>query len=131
MAGVENCGQADTGLEGLHEDTVHVVVDDVTGDSEVDGVDDFVVAVVFVAVEIGRLSSVACVKLVMGLPDQRGDVLTGIVEEERIVRSGIFDEPVHGAKDVLFGRLAHRVLLIVGEKNHILSGVSKVRVEIG
>ena len=53
------------------------------------------------------------------------------MEEQRIIRSGILDQPVHGAEDVLFRRLAHRVLLIVGEKNHILSGVPKVRVEIG
>jgi hypothetical protein len=38
---------------------VHFVVDDVAGGAEVDGVDDFVVAVVFVAVEVGGLASVA------------------------------------------------------------------------
>ena len=129
MAGVEDCGQADTGLEGLDEDAVHVVVDDVTGNSEVDGVDDFVVAVVFVAVEIGGLSSMTCTKLSSGLPYQ-GDMLTGIVEEQRVIRSGILDQPVHSTENVLFRRLAHWVLLIVGEKNHILSGVPKVRVEI-
>ena len=58
-------------------------------------------------------------------------MLTGIVEEQRIVRSRILDQPVHSTEDVLFRWLAHGVLLIVGEKNHVLSGVAEVRVEVG
>ena len=60
VAGVEDCGQADAGGEGHDEDAVHFVVDDVAGLAEVDGVDDFVVAVIFVAVEIFGLAAVAC-----------------------------------------------------------------------
>jgi hypothetical protein len=43
---------------------VHFVVDDVAGGAEVDGVDYFVVAVVFVAVEVLGLAAVAWEKLV-------------------------------------------------------------------
>ena len=59
MARVEDGGQSDAGLQGGHHDAVHFVVDDVAGGAEVDGVDDFVVAVVFVAVEVGGLAPVA------------------------------------------------------------------------
>ena len=37
---------------------MHFVIDDVAGYSEVDGVDDFVIAIVFVAIKIRRLSTV-------------------------------------------------------------------------
>lgn len=39
---------------------MHFVVDDVAGGAEVDGVDDLIVAIVFVAIEIGRLAAVTC-----------------------------------------------------------------------
>lgn len=58
VAGVEDGGEADAGLEGGHHDAVHFVVDDVTDLAEVDGVDDLVVAVGFVAVEVFGLASV-------------------------------------------------------------------------
>ena len=61
VAGVEDCGQADAGGEGHYEDAVHFVVDDVAGLAEVDWVDDFVVTVVFVAVEVFGLTAVACI----------------------------------------------------------------------
>ena len=60
VAGVEDGGQAHTWLEGLYHDAVHLIVNDVACYSEVDGVDDFVVAVVFVAVKIRCLPAVAC-----------------------------------------------------------------------
>jgi hypothetical protein len=41
---------------------MHLVIDNVAGDTEVDRVDDLVVTVVLVAVEIGRLTAVACRK---------------------------------------------------------------------
>jgi hypothetical protein len=62
---------------------VHFVVDNVTGGAEVDRVDDFVVAVVFVAVEIGGLASVAWVGLVSCILDvvSRLSIHTRVVEE--------------------------------------------------
>ena len=60
MAGIEDGGEPHTGLEGLHEDAVHFVINDVAGSAEVDGVDHFIVAVVFVAVEVLGLTAVTC-----------------------------------------------------------------------
>jgi hypothetical protein len=50
---------------------------------------------------------------------------TRVVEEERIVGLGVLNEPVHGAQDVLLGRLAHGVLLVVGQGDHVLALVTK------
>lgn len=62
---------------------MHFVVDDVAGGAEVDGVDDFVVAVVFVAVEVGGLASVAWGGLVSWILNVllRSDRHTRVVEE--------------------------------------------------
>lgn len=48
------------------------------------------------------------------------------MEEERVVRSSILDQPMHGAKNVLLCGLAHRVLLIVCQDNHIFSLITKM-----
>lgn len=53
------------------------------------------------------------------------------MEKERVVWSSIFNQPVHGTQNVLLGGLAHSVLLIVGQYDHVLSLVSEVLVEIG
>lgn len=50
MARVEDGGETDTGLEGLDDVVVDFVVDDVAVGLVVEGVDDFVVAIFFVAV---------------------------------------------------------------------------------
>ena len=59
MARVEDGCEAHTGLEGLHQDAVHFVVDYVAYLAEIDRVDDFVVAVIFVAVEIFGLATMS------------------------------------------------------------------------
>lgn len=56
---VEDGGQPHACGQRAHHDAVHLVVCDVPDLPEVDGVDDFVVAVVFVAVEVFGLSAVA------------------------------------------------------------------------
>lgn len=56
---------------------------------------------------------------------------TRVVKEERVVWLGILDQPVHGAQDVGLGRLAHGVLLVVGQEHHILALVAKELVQIG
>lgn len=58
MAGVEDSCEANSGLEGTNHDSVHFVVDDVASGAEVDWVDDFVVAIVFIAIKILGLSTV-------------------------------------------------------------------------
>lgn len=52
------------------------------------------------------------------------------MEEQRIVWLGILDEPVHGPEDIDLGRLAHGVLLIIGQKNHILASIAEVLIQI-
>lgn len=53
------------------------------------------------------------------------------MEEKRVVGARIFYQPVHGPQDVRLGRLAHGVLLVIGEKNHVFALVAKVLVEVG
>ena len=60
VAGVENGGEAHAGEEGFNHDEVHFVIDNVAGGAEVDGVDYFVVAVIFVAIEVRGLAAVTC-----------------------------------------------------------------------
>ncbi len=48
------------------------------------------------------------------------------MEEERIVGPGVFDKPMHGSKNVLLRWLAHGVLLVVCEDDHVLPFVAKV-----
>lgn len=93
---------------------MHLVIHDVSGLSKVDRVDDFVVSIFFVSVQILRLTAVA-----------------RIVEEQRIVRTRVFHQPVHRSEDVGLCRLAHRVLLIVRQDHHILSLVPKMPVQVG
>lgn len=60
VAGVENSGQAHPRKKGFYHYEVHVVVDNMASNAKVNGVDNFVVTVVFVAVEIGGLAAVTC-----------------------------------------------------------------------
>ena len=65
-----------------------------------DGIVTLIVAVVFVAIEVGRLSAVA-----------------GIVEEKGVVGACVANEPGHGAEYVGLGWDGHWVLLVVCEKD--------------
>ena len=38
---------------------------------------------------------------------------------------------MHCAEDVLFGRLAHRILLVIGQYDHILPRVAEILVQVG
>lgn len=114
MAGVEDGRQAHTGLEGFDHNQVHIIVDNVAGYPEVDGVNYFVIAVFFIAVEILCSAPVAfCLsdvhsRFALGLR-----VPTRVMEEKRVIRLRIFDQPVHSSQYVLFRWLAHGILLIV------------------
>jgi hypothetical protein len=63
VAGVEDRSESDPWLERGYHDSVHFIVDNMACGAEVDGVDDFVVAVVFIAIQIFRLSSMSCSRL--------------------------------------------------------------------
>jgi hypothetical protein len=108
---------------------VHFVVDDVACGAEVDGIDDFVVAIVFVSIEVFGLAAVSCalsVTIETTFPTRH----TRIVEEQRIVRACVLHQPVHSAQYIRFRRLAHWVLLVICQDHHVLSLVSKVAVQI-
>lgn len=52
------------------------------------------------------------------------------MEEQRVIRLGVLNQPVHGSKNVGFGRLTHGVLLVISQQNHILTGIPKVLVQV-
>lgn len=81
VAGVEDCGEADAGLEGGYHDAVHFVVDDVADLAEVDGVDDLVVAVGFVAVEVFGLASVTWCRGLVTCRISQGSRASGCVSQ--------------------------------------------------
>ena len=56
--------------------------------------------------------------------------LTRVMEEQRIVGLCVFDQPMHSPQNVLFRRLAHGVLLIVGQDHHVFTGVSEIAVQV-
>ena len=58
---------------------MHLVIYDVSSLPEVDRVDDFIVAILFISIQILCLASVS-----------------RVMEEEGIIRPGILHEPVHG-----------------------------------
>lgn len=53
------------------------------------------------------------------------------MEEQRIIRFRILNQPVHSAQDVLLRGLAHRILLVIGQDDHILACIAKIAVEVG
>lgn len=61
VAGIEDCCEADSWLEGSDHDSVHLVVDDVAGSSEINWVDHFVVSIFLITIQIGCLTAVACI----------------------------------------------------------------------
>ena len=38
---------------------------------------------------------------------------------------------MHGAQNIGFGRLAHGVLLVVGQYDHVLPRISEILIEVG
>lgn len=55
---------------------------------------------------------------------------TRIVKEQRIVGLGILDQPVHGTQEIGLGRLAHWILLVIGQEDHVFALVAVVLVEV-
>ena len=52
------------------------------------------------------------------------------MEEKRVVRFRILDQPMHGTKDIRFCWLAHWVLLVISQDDHVFSRIAKVAVEV-
>jgi hypothetical protein len=52
------------------------------------------------------------------------------MEEKRVIGVCVLDQPVHGSKDVLLGWLAHCILLVVCQDDHILARIAKVLVQV-
>lgn len=53
------------------------------------------------------------------------------MEEEGVIGLGVLNKPVHSTQDVGLGRLAHWVLLVIGQNNHVLTGITKGLVQVG
>lgn len=45
------------------------------------------------------------------------------MDEQRVIRHGILNQPVHGSDHVGLGWLAHRVLLVIGQDDHVFPAV--------
>ena len=52
------------------------------------------------------------------------------MEEKRVIGASVLNKPVHGAQNVLLGRLAHGALLVVGQGDHIFALVAKGFLEV-
>jgi len=52
------------------------------------------------------------------------------MEEQRIVGLRIFHQPMHCSKNVCFRGLAHRILLVIRQKDHIFSRVPKISIQV-
>lgn len=52
------------------------------------------------------------------------------MEEERVIRPRVLDQPVHRLENVGLGRLAHGIMLVVGQEHHVLALIPKVTVQI-
>lgn len=52
------------------------------------------------------------------------------MEEQRIVGLRILHQPMHRTKNIRLGRLAHGVLLIIRQNNHVLARIPEVLVQV-
>lgn len=59
-------------------------------------------------------------------PDRAPAGHTGVMKEQRIIRSRILNQPMHRPQNILLRRLAHRVLQIVRQDYHVLALIPKV-----
>ena len=53
------------------------------------------------------------------------------MEEQRVIGTRILDQPVHSPKNICLGRLAHWVLLIISQEDHVLASIAEVLVQVG
>lgn len=52
------------------------------------------------------------------------------MEKERVVAPRILDQPMHRSEEILLRRLAHGVLLVVGQDDHVFSLIPEVFDEV-
>jgi len=78
---------------GVH-DPVHFVVHDVAGSPEVNWVYNFIIAILFIAIQVLCLASVSCITLAMQYNDPTNEP-TRVMEKQRIIRLRILHQPVH------------------------------------
>lgn len=103
MTAVHNRSKTTSCREGLDQDIVHDIVNNNTRPCVVDRVDGIVVSIILVAVEIDCLATVSAE-----------------MQEERVVRSCIPDEPLHSGEDVGLCGFPCRICLIVRQCHRIL-----------
>ena len=53
------------------------------------------------------------------------------MEEQRVIRLSVLNQPVHGPNDIILGRDTHGILLVVGEDDHILATIPEAFVQEG
>ena len=104
---VENRRETASGREGAYHYIVHLVVDDMAGLLEVDGVDDFVVSVVLVAVEVFGLPAVA-----------------RVMEEQGVVGLRTLYQPPHRRDDIRMRRHLAGIACVIGEDDNVVGAVS-------
>jgi len=92
----KNCGEPDTRLERSDHYPVHFIVNNMTSCSEINGINDLVISILFISVEI------------LGLP-----AVSRVMEKQRVVGLRILHQPVHGSKNICLRWLTHWILLIV------------------
>ena len=110
---------------------MHLVINNVAGIAKVNRVNDFVVTVIFVAIEVGGLTAMSCASQ-LSLSHENGlsAANTRVVKEERVIGIRVFDQPMHSSNNVYLGRLRHGILLIVCEDDHVFPSIAKVAIEI-
>jgi hypothetical protein len=113
---------------------VHLVVGDVSMLAEINGIDDFVESIRLIPVKIPSLTTMALYYMLVIVTRRlpRGDFrLTRVVEEERVIRRGPLNQPVHGTEDVLLRGLTHGVLLVIREDYHVFPPIPEVLNQVG
>jgi uncharacterized membrane protein len=79
------------------------VIDDRTSLGVVDWVDTLIISVIFIAVQVLDSATV-----------------TGVMKEESIIGLGVLDKPAESANNVFAGRNHDRILLVIGQDDHVL-----------
>lgn len=97
---------------------------------EINGVNDFIVAIILITVKVLGLTAVSCEQSpdVSSQPQDKywGGWSTRVVEEEGIVGLSIANQPAHGANNVFPCRLHNWIALIICQEHHILSLIAMI-----
>jgi hypothetical protein len=107
MTRVKDGCQANARLQRPDYNMVEFVIDNMAGILVVNRIDALVITIVFIAILVLNLTSVA-----------------RVVKEERVVRLGVLNKPVQGPNNVAPGGMHDRIGLVIGQEDHILSLVA-------